>query len=117
VNDEAVSCPEQLVHSTPPAERPLLIYDGDCGFCARWTAKWQETIRDKVDIVPFQSAGARFSEDIPVQCFRSAMRLIEPDGRVYSGAEAVLRALSYGAAPGRSGSYRCYQHVPGFGII
>ncbi|MBV8813165.1 MAG: lipase maturation factor family protein [Verrucomicrobia bacterium] len=117
MNDEAVPCPEQLVHSTPPAERPLLIYDGDCGFCARWIAKWQQTIRDKVDIVPFQSAGARFSEDIPVQCFRSAMRLIEPDGRVYSGAEAVLRALSYGAAPGRSGSYWCYQHVPGFGII
>ena len=21
--------------------RPLLIYDGDCSFCKRWTARWQ----------------------------------------------------------------------------
>jgi lipase maturation factor 1 len=117
VNGEAVRCPEQLVHSAPPADRPLLIYDGDCRFCLRWIARWQETIRDKVDVAPFQSAGARFAEDIPVQCFHSAVRLIEPDGKVYGGAEAVFRALSYSATPGSGAGYWCYQRLPGFGII
>ena len=109
-----VDCPDRLSRSTPPAERPLLIYDGDCRFCFRWIVRWQRTFNDKVDVAPFQLVAGHFAEDLPIECFQSAIRLIEPDGKVYAGAEAVFRALNYGS--GGSKAYWCYRHLPGFGL-
>ena len=109
-----VGCPDRLSRSTPPAERPLLVYDGDCQFCFRWIVRWQRSFNDTVDVAPFQSVASRFAEDLPIECFQSAIRLIEPDGQVYTGAEAVFRALNYGS--GGSKAYWCYRHLPGFGL-
>ena len=113
VNGAPVNCPDRLSRSAPPAERPLLVYDGTCQFCFRWVARWQRRFEDKIDVVPFQSAATRFAEDLPIECFQSSIRLIEPDGNVYGGAEAVFRALSYGSGGGKT--YWCYRHIPGFG--
>src|SRR5271165_3637945 len=112
----SVQCPDRLVHSTAPAEKPLLIYDGTCYFCLRWIRRWQETLRGRVDLASFQSVGARFGSDIPIECFQSAVRLIEPDGRIYGGAEAVCRLLSYGTGPGSRLPLWCYRHIPGFAL-
>jgi predicted DCC family thiol-disulfide oxidoreductase YuxK len=113
VKGAPVHCPDRLSRSAPPAERPLLVYDGNCQFCFRWVVRWQRRFEGKVDVVPFQSAATRFAEDLPIECFQSAIRLIEPDGNVYGGAEAVFRALSYGSGGGKT--YWCYRHIPGFG--
>ena len=43
--------------------------------------------------------------------FENKVVLIEPDGRVYSGAEAVFRALRYGALGSLPSSF--YYHMPG----
>ena len=112
--DALVDCPDRLSRSTPPAERPLLVYDGDCQFCFRWIVRWQRTFNDKVDIAPFQSVAARFAGDLPIECFQSAIRLIEPDGKVYTGAEAIFRSLDRGS--GKNKAYWCYRRVPGFGF-
>ena len=112
VKGARVDCPDRLSHSVPPAERPLLVYDGECAFCFRWIVRWQEAFNDKIDVAPFQSIGARFEEDLPVECFQSAIRLIEPDGKVYGGAEAISRALSYRSSGGKA--YWCYLHLPGY---
>jgi predicted DCC family thiol-disulfide oxidoreductase YuxK len=114
VGDTLFDCPDRLIRSAPPADRPVLVYDGDCGFCSRWILRWQHTFNGKVDVAPYQSIATQFTEDLPIECFQSAIRLIEPDGKVYGGAEAVFRALNY--ASGRCKSYWCYQHLPGFGI-
>jgi hypothetical protein len=45
-------------------------------------------------------------KDIPVRAFRQAVRLIEIDGQVFSGAEAAYRTLAYQAE--RSHWYRLY---------
>jgi len=116
VADALVDCPDRLSRSTPPAERPLLIYDGDCQFCFRWIVRWQRTFGDKIDVAPFQSLAGRFAGDLPIECFQSAIRLIEPDGKVYTGAEAVFRALNY-APRGNNKAYWSYQHLPGFGFF
>jgi predicted DCC family thiol-disulfide oxidoreductase YuxK len=115
VGDTLIDCPDRLVRSAPPAERPLLAYDGDCQFCSRWIMRWQQSLNGKVDVAPYQSIAAKFAEDLPIECFQSAIRLIEPDGKVFGGAEAVFRALNYGS--GGSKSYWCYQHFPGFGLF
>jgi predicted DCC family thiol-disulfide oxidoreductase YuxK len=96
----------------PPA-KPLLVYDGDCGFCRTWVARWRRTVGPQVDYEELQAAAARFPT-IPRSRFRRALQLILPDGEVFEGAEAVFRTLAL--APGRPHRRRwlaVYQGVPG----
>ena len=91
--------------------RPLLIFDGACTFCRSWVARWQHATGDRVDYAPSQEVAEQFPE-IPRARFNEAVVLIEPDGRVSHGAEAVLRALA--VAPGRTWPLALYLHTPGF---
>ena len=79
-----------------PPPRPLLVFDGDCNFCTWWVRRWQQTTGDRVDYLPAQDPriAAQFPE-IPRQQFDAAVQLIETDGSVYSGAEAVFRILAH----------------------
>jgi predicted DCC family thiol-disulfide oxidoreductase YuxK len=101
--------------AAPPA-KPLLVYDGDCRFCTLWIRRWQQTTGEHVDYLPFQDAsiGERFPE-IPRSRFEKAVQLIEADGRVYSGAEAALRARSKNAA--RQRLWRFYERWPWFARV
>jgi lipase maturation factor 1 len=106
--------PNRLVHTAAPPEKPIFIYDGNCEFCIRWIRRWQETTRAKVDFASFQAIGERFAQDIPIECFSAAVHLIETDGSVYEGAEAVFRMLSHGSRIGTGFGLWCYQQIPGF---
>jgi predicted DCC family thiol-disulfide oxidoreductase YuxK len=94
-----------------PPTKPLLIFDGDCHFCRRWIARWQEATGDRVEYVPYQEAAERFPE-IPSDDFTRSVVLIQPDGGIFRGAEAVLLSLAV-AGRGRTAHW-CYRHVPGF---
>jgi len=85
------------VHVASPPAKPLLIYDGACDFCKFWIQRWQHTTGDQIDYLPFQDGriAAQFPE-LPRENCESAVQLIEPDGEVYSGAEAALRGLAAG---------------------
>ena len=88
-----------------------MVYDGDCGFCKLWIARWRETTLGAVEYEPLQEVAARFPE-VPRAEFARAVKLIETDGRVFSGAEAVYRSLGNG---GGSNFWRwCFEHLPGF---
>jgi predicted DCC family thiol-disulfide oxidoreductase YuxK len=91
--------------------KPLLVYDGNCGFCKLWIARWREITAGRLDYEPFQEVATRFPEITPVE-FEQAVKLIEPDGRVFSGAEAVYRSLGRGRR--RSFWRWSYEQVPGF---
>jgi predicted DCC family thiol-disulfide oxidoreductase YuxK len=97
-----------------PPPKPILFWDGDCHFCRRWVERWNETTAGAVDYVPFQQIGGRFSE-IPRQNLERAATLIELDGAVYSGAEAIFRALR--SRPSRRWLSWSYDHVPGFAAL
>jgi len=99
-----------------PPVKPLLVYDGDCRFCTLWIKRWQQTTGEHVDYLPFQDAsvGERFPE-IPRAQFEKAVQLIETDGRVFSGAEAALRARSKN--PARQWLLRCYERSPLFARV
>ena len=77
---------------TDRKRRPVLVYDGDCGFCRLWIERWRFATGDAVGYEPYQSAAARHPE-IPRESFSEAVHLFET-GRTSRGAEAVLRALS-----------------------
>jgi predicted DCC family thiol-disulfide oxidoreductase YuxK len=93
---------------------PLLIYDGDCGFCKYWLRYWNRLTGDRVAYAPYQEIAAQYPE-IPVDEFKRAVKYIAPDGKVASGAEAVLLTLSH--AGGKGFWLTLYRHVPGFAAI
>jgi predicted DCC family thiol-disulfide oxidoreductase YuxK len=99
--------------SNPPP-KPLLIWDGECAFCRLWIERWREITADKVDYATYQQAAHQFPE-IPVEQFKRAMALIEPDGETFFAAEAVYRSLRYRSS--RRWLAWSYDHVPGFAAI
>jgi predicted DCC family thiol-disulfide oxidoreductase YuxK len=78
-----------------PPPKPLMVFDGDCNFCKLWIRRWRQMTGDTVDYLPSQDANiaAQFPE-IPRDRFQWSVQFIETDGTVYSGAEAVFRALA-----------------------
>jgi lipase maturation factor 1 len=91
--------------------RPTLVFDGDCGFCRRWIARWRAWTGERVEYVPYQEAAPRFPQITKAE-FEHSVQFIEPGGRVYSGAEAVFRSLA--TNPARSWPLRLYRRLPGF---
>jgi predicted DCC family thiol-disulfide oxidoreductase YuxK len=73
-----------------------MIYDGDCSFCTLWIHRWKCATGELVDYLPSQDpqVAQRFPE-IPRADFDSSVQLVETDGSVYNGAEAVFRSLSH----------------------
>jgi lipase maturation factor 1 len=100
---------ERLRVAHPP-DRPLAIFDGDCGFCRLWIARWKARTGPEVDYAPSQEVAPRFPE-IPEERFAEAFQLVLPDGEVFAGGEAVF-ALA-GRPPGAGGWLRLYRAVPG----
>ena len=68
----------------------------------------------RVEYVTSQEAGAQYAE-IPDEEFAGSVQLIESDGRIFRGAEAVFRSLGYS----RGGRWLgwCYDRVPGFAPV
>jgi len=87
------------------------VFDGDCGFCRAWVARWQRAIRGHVDVAPSQEVAAAHP-GIPRERFARSVVLIEPDGAIHFGAAAVFRALAL--APNRGAAWWAYRRVPGF---
>lgn len=78
--------------------RPLVLFDGDCGFCRRWVSRWRERMGGRVLFLPARPL-PRWLLGVRKRDARRAMLLIEPSGARYSGAEAVFRML--GRSPHR----------------
>jgi predicted DCC family thiol-disulfide oxidoreductase YuxK len=83
------------IHIASPPPKPLMVFDGDCRFCGLWIRRWRQLTADTVDYLPSQDPQvvAQFPE-IPRELFQTAVVLIEPDGNVISGAEAVFRGMA-----------------------
>ena len=94
--------------------RPLLIYDGDCGFCVYWARYWQKLTGDRVDYRPYQQVAAQYPEISEAE-FQRAVQYIAPDGTRASAAEASFLTLSH--APGKGFWLALYKHVPGFAPV
>ncbi len=89
-------------HTTPPGKY-VLIYDGLCKFCTASVhrfVRWMGPV--ETELLDFQPPGAldRFPGLTHGACMK-AMQLVTPDGRVYSGAEAIVRALATRRIVGR----------------
>lgn len=74
--------------------KPLLIWDGKCGFCHYWAIRWERMTGDAVEYRPHTQM-LEHIPDIPAKEFKQSVKFIEPDGRVYHAAEAAYKSLSY----------------------
>jgi lipase maturation factor 1 len=99
--------------ATPPP-KSLLIWDGECHFCRRWIERWREATGDEVDYQTSQDVSDKFPE-IPREQFQRTVVLIEPDGAVFTGAEAVFRSLRCRSS--KKWLVWSYYHIPGFAPI
>ena len=97
--------------ASPPANRALVLFDGDCRFCQYWAGSWRKEYAGRLDVAASQTARGRFPE-IPLSAYDEALQLIEPDGAVYSGAYAALRARAAGSRS-RGLLLPLYESVPG----
>ena len=99
-----------------PPPRPILLFDGDCGFCRRWVSRWREATGGHVGWIPFQDprVGEQFPELTPERCAR-AVQFIAADGEVSEGAAAVFEALAF--RPHGHLARAAFRRVPGLAAM
>ena len=73
-------------------KKPILIYDGDCGFCKYWIERWKQRTGEKIEYKPYQEVGDRY--DINKEQFQKSVWLVMPDGSKFAAAEAVFESLA-----------------------
>lgn len=99
---------------TATRQKPVLIYDGECGICRYWVDYWHKLTGDTVEYRPYQEVAADYP-DITIDEFRRAIQFIDTDGRVSSGAEANFELLRDVAPYGLLRMLYCY--LPGFAAL
>ena len=93
--------------------KPILVFDGECGFCRFWIDRWRCRTADRLEYLPFQSEDvARRLPNLSRDRCKRAVHLVEPDGSVREGAAAVFRALA--ACGGSRAGWFLYEHAPAF---
>jgi predicted DCC family thiol-disulfide oxidoreductase YuxK len=74
--------------------KPVLVFDGGCGFCRLWIERWRGATGDRVEYLPAEKAPERFPK-LTSDELSEAVHLVEPGGRTSRGAEAVFRSLAF----------------------
>jgi predicted DCC family thiol-disulfide oxidoreductase YuxK len=79
---------------SPPAPgREVLLVDGDCRVCRSAAAVLAPGLPATCEIRSFRSPGALQGLPVDAQRCERAIQLVEADGRVSEGLEAISRAL------------------------
>jgi predicted DCC family thiol-disulfide oxidoreductase YuxK len=78
-----------------PGEKPIMAWDGNCGFCHYWVLRWKLFTGDNVIYRPYSEVAPMFP-DIELRYFKQAVRLIDVDGKIYGGPAAAFQAFQYG---------------------
>jgi predicted DCC family thiol-disulfide oxidoreductase YuxK len=95
-------------------QRPLLIYDGDCGFCGYWASYWRKLTGESVEYRTYQDVAAQYPSISQAE-FQRAVQFIAPDGHHASAAEASFMTLSH--ARGKGFWLALYRSLPGFAAV
>jgi lipase maturation factor 1 len=111
VDPESKAVSGDLSEPSRVSARPLLIYDGDCGFCRYWAEYWRKLTGDEVRYRPYQEVAEQFPEITPAE-FQRAVQYIPESGSRAAGAEASFLALSH--AKGKGLWLTLYRSIPGF---
>lgn len=72
------------------AQRPVLIYDGECGFCRLWVRRLRRLVHNAPACLPFQTAPLAELGVSRDEC-AVAVQYVDKRGRVSGGSDAVAR--------------------------
>ena len=72
--------------------RPLLIFDGECGFCSVSANFIVRRIRPRATVVPWQNLNLAPLGLSPKEC-TEAVQWVNPDGSLLSGNRAIMAML------------------------
>ncbi len=86
-----------MVVNTPTVAetRPVLVYDGDCAFCARSVRFIERRIARHPRVVAWQHTDLG-SLGLTIEMCETAVQWVDGDGSVASGHHAVARTLIHG---------------------
>jgi predicted DCC family thiol-disulfide oxidoreductase YuxK len=91
---------------------PVLVFDGECGFCARALGWLRLADRHRlIDTVPYQHAGVPERLGLSRERCAESLHWRGEDGAVVSGAEAISAALA--VALDARWPERLYRHTSG----
>ena len=79
-------------------QKPMLIVDDECGFCRGLASKWYEKTGEQINFVPYSEFASDF-RDPAIEGIENEMKLIYPEGRVYSGAAAAFKVIEHSNSP------------------
>src|ERR1700693_4837950 len=96
------------------SDKPLVIFDGNCGFCRIWIKYWEQLTGTGVEYAASQGVSANYPQIAAVN-YDQSVQLVMPSGEAISGARAVFTTLTY--APGTKWLLWAYEHVPGFAPV
>lgn len=103
-----------MCFNTEMNQKPLLIWDGDCGFCRRWVTRFQRITGDRVEYMPYQTALSHFSNLNEAEC-KQAVHFIDVQGKIFKAAHAVFCCLA--EVPRFRWLLKLYQHNYFFRIL
>jgi predicted DCC family thiol-disulfide oxidoreductase YuxK len=81
-----------MTNKSLSAVRPVLIFDGDCGFCTASVQWAQVRIRRLPTAQPFQFADLD-ALGLTRQACEQAVQFVDTDGSIHVGDQAIARAL------------------------
>lgn len=107
------------VKNESPNQPPVLIYDGDCGFCKRWILFFERATKEAIKYIPYQNIFDSTSQKInnnsqsyPPQLSKehcqTSVQLVWTDNKIYSAAQAVCLVLT--KVKGLSWLNKLYNH-------
>jgi len=92
--------------------KPLLIFDGDCGFCKKWVNYASKLTKDSVYYKAYQTVDLKKLQ-LSAEACKQHVVLIEPNNTRYTAARAVFKTLSYSKTL-LVGLIKLYTYLPGF---
>jgi predicted DCC family thiol-disulfide oxidoreductase YuxK len=95
---------------TRPPRVPVVLFDGDCGFCTAQARRLAAPRKVSLRSFREEAVLAAFPGLSLEECVRE-MKLVDRDGRIYGGAEAIARTL--GLSRRFLGRVALLYYVPG----
>ncbi|WP_156727312.1 thiol-disulfide oxidoreductase DCC family protein [Streptomyces apocyni] len=82
-------------------DQPILLFDGDCGFCSRMIEFAQRVVQPQAQFVPWQFADLPALRVTAEQADREVLWISPAADRVHGGAQGIARMLIRGRRPWR----------------
>lgn len=101
---------------SPAPSKPLVLFDGACGFCNRSMERWKRAGEGRLDFEPVQG-GAGVAYGFAPERSMGALHLVESTGEIRRGAGAVFRMMDLCGNPFGRLAWLLYPKIRLFRVV